>query len=89
MLDTLNSIVVYILYKHAPIVTKGACKRPVPWIIHIFGLRDVAHGRANKFEDKESMAQYRLLCNRRNLLLLNVINKHKLFVCYSSKKIAS
>lgn len=80
MLDALNSIVVYILYKHAPIVTKGACKRPVPWIINIFGLRDVSHGRANKLEDKESMAPYRLLCNRRNLLLLNVINKH-IFLC--------
>lgn len=55
MLDALNGIVVYILYKHAPIVTKGACKRPVPWIINIFGLRDVSHQRANKLEDKESM----------------------------------
>lgn len=76
MLDALNSIVVYILYKHASIATKRTCKRPVPWIINIFGLRYVSHQRTNKLEDKESMASYRLLCNGRYLLLLNVINKH-------------
>lgn len=80
MLDALNSIVVYILYKHAPIVTKHTCKRPVPWIINIFGLRYVSHQRTNKLEDKESMAPYRLLCNGRNFLLLNVIFKHN-FLC--------
>lgn len=50
MIDALNSIVVYILYKHY-IVTKRACKRPVPWIINVFGLCDVSHRRANKLED--------------------------------------
>ncbi|XP_046685627.1 uncharacterized protein LOC124371342 [Homalodisca vitripennis] len=69
MVATLNSLILSLFNKHAPIVKKRVNKRrPVPWltqdILNLMAQRDAVYRKARRTGDAVAMDQYRRLRNR-------------------------
>ena len=76
MVTTLNSYILALYDKHAPIVTKRVNKKhPVPWmtpeILNLMAQRDAAYRRAKRSSDSDLYDQYKHLRNRVKQLLRN------------------
>lgn len=76
MVDTLNSKIVGLFDKHAPIIKiRVNRKRPVPWmnndIRKLMAQRDSHYRRARRSGEEDAMATYRRLRNRVKQLLRN------------------